>query len=225
MLPFTRAQFLAVFVDYNTAIWPAQWLAVALGLALVLLLWRAPSDGGRWVGLGLAAMWAWTGVAYHGLFFAAINPAAGLFGGLFVVQALLLAHAALRAGLRFGPGSHGAAAVGQPRHMHRWLGWALVLYALLLYPLIGTVSGHAYPELPMFGVTPCPVTLFTVGVLLLAELPLPRRLLVVPLLWTLVGGSAAWLLGIVQDWPLLASAPVLLWLGLVARRPAVPANA
>jgi hypothetical protein len=57
----------------------------------------------------------------------------------------------------------------------------------------------------MFGVTPCPITLFTFGVLLLAQSPLPRRLLVIPLLWALIGGSAAWLLGVAQDWPLLIS--------------------
>lgn len=38
MLPFTREQFLGVFNDYNTAVWPAQVVACVLGLAVVAAL-------------------------------------------------------------------------------------------------------------------------------------------------------------------------------------------
>ena len=48
----------------------------------------------------------------------------------------------------------------------------------------------------MFGVTPCPVTIFAFGVL--AAKPLPRLVLVIPLAWSLIGGSAAVLLGIAR---------------------------
>lgn len=204
-MPFTRDQFLTVFADYNAAVWPAQVLAYLLGLAIVLALRQAPGVRRRVVGPGLAAMWVWTGVVYHGVYFSAINPAAYGFALLFVVQGLLLLHAALlRADLRFTPASGWRAA----------LGWALVAYAALLYPLLGTVTGHRWPALPMFGITPCPVTLFTFGVLLLTRDPVPRRLLVLPFAWALIGGSAAFLLGVPQDWPLLiggVAAAALLW--------------
>jgi hypothetical protein len=36
----------------------------------------------------------------------------------------------------------------------------------------------------------------------------PRRLLAIPLLWSLIGGSAAFLLGVPQDWLLLFSGVV-----------------
>jgi hypothetical protein len=62
----------------------------------------------------------------------------------------------------------------------------------------------------MFGITPCPVTLFTLGMLLLTVDPVPRWLLIVPVSWSLIGGSAALLLGIPQDWPLLLSGIVTL---------------
>lgn len=203
MLPFDRAQFFAVFADYNRAIWPAQAAAYLLALAAVVLMARRARAAERAVPALLALMWAWTGIAYHALFFAAINKAAVVFAALFVLQALGFAQVALHHGLRFSV----------PRGARAACGWALVAYAGIVYPLLGMATGHGWPALPMFGVTPCPVTLFTFGVLLLAQPPLPRRLLVIPWLWALIGGSAAWLLGVMQDWPLLISGVLVVsWL-------------
>jgi hypothetical protein len=75
---------------------------------------------------------------------------------------------------------------------------------LIVYPLLGLYAGHGYPRVPMFGITPCPLVLFTFGTLLLAS-RVPGWLLFVPAAWSLVGGSAAFLLGVPQDWPLLFS--------------------
>ena len=48
-----------------------------------------------------------------------------------------------------------------------------------------------------------PVTLFTFGMLLLTIRPVPNWLLVVPAIWSLIGGSAAIVLNVPQDWLLL----------------------
>ncbi len=209
MLPFTREQFLGVFADYNTAVWPAQVAAYVLGLIVVAALLRPSPVGHRVVASVLAAMWVWTGVAYHGFFFAQINPVALVFGALFVVQGVLFVIAGVaRRRLVFG---HSAGFVSV-------LGWVLVVYAAVLYPLLGQSTGHAYPAQPMFGITPCPVTIFTFGVLLLTTAPVPRWLLIIPLAWSFVGGSAAFMLGVPQDWPLLFSGLSLLLLALRDRR-------
>jgi uncharacterized protein DUF6064 len=201
MLPFSREQFESVFGDYNVAVWPVQWLACLLGAAIMLMLLRPSRGRDRGVGAGLAVMWAWTGFAYHGLFFSTINKAALVFGVLFVVQGAMLFHAGvLRGQLRFGRVPRGRA----------WLGWSLLIYASVGYPVVGLWTGHRYPEMPMFGITPCPVTLFTVGCLLLASVPVPRRLVAIPFVWSLIGGSAAFLLDMPQDWPLLLSALAIL---------------
>lgn len=195
MLPFTHEQFVAVFAAYNTAVWPAPLLAYALGAVMLWRLVRTAPDSGRWIGLGLAAMWMWTGVGYHWVHFTAINKVAWVFGALFVVQGMQLAVAALQSRLSFSPWAHTKA----------WLGWGLLGYAALAYPLLGLAAGLRYPAMPMFGVTPCPLTIFTFGLFLLAASPVPRRLFVIPLLWSLVGGSAAFLLDVPQDWLLLFS--------------------
>jgi hypothetical protein len=201
MLPFTLEQFIGIFVAYNIGVWPAQVVAYLAGVGMIVLVLRPSKTGSRIVGAALAAMWVWTGVAYHGLYFSAINKAAPIFGALFVLQGLLLFHAAvISRRLRFGPS-------GSPM---AWLGWAFVIYASIIYPLIGLWTGHRYPGMPMFGITPCPVTIFTVGLLLLTTAPVSRWLLLIPFIWSLIGGSAAFLLGVPQDWPLLLSGIAIL---------------
>ena len=154
----------------------------------------------------LAAMWGWTGIAYHWLFFSMINKAAFVFGAAFVVQAALLLFTALRRermALQFSADLSGV------------VGAALIAYAVIFYPVIGWLSGHSYPSAPMFGITPCPVTIFTFGVFLLSRKRVPWWLLVIPFVWSIIGGSAAVLLKVPQDWVLLlagvATLVVLRW--------------
>lgn len=200
MLPFTRDQFLAIFAAYNGAVWPAQIVAYALGAALVALVFPRSARSDRLVAAGLALMWLWTGIAYHGVFFAAINTAAYVFAALFVIEAVALAYfGVVRVDLRFAP----------PAGLPGWLGVLFVTYAAILYPLVGLLTGHAYPHMPIFGITPCPVTLFTFGMLLLTKARVPAWVLIVPFLWSLVGGSAAFALAIPQDWLLLVSGVVV----------------
>lgn len=70
--------------------------------------------------------------------------------------------------------------------------------ALLIYPLVGNVSGNSYPYSPTFGV-PCPTTIFTFGLLLWADKGAPRYVILIPLLWSLIGMFAAVYLGIWAD--------------------------
>ena len=203
-MPFTRDQFLAVFVAYNEAVWPAQVWAYLLGLLMAALIIWPSAQRSRLVAAGLAAMWLWTGVAYHGMNFSAISNGAWGFAALFVVQGLLFVEAGvLRGRLAFSPRK------GRTGWLV-WTGWTLVAYASVGYPRAGQIFGHGYPAMPMFGITPCPVTLFTFGLFLLTTEPIPRRLLVIPVIWSLIGGSAAFLLGIPQDWPLLVSGVTVL---------------
>lgn len=206
MLPFSREAFIGVFVDYNLSVWPLQIVAYAVGVGMVALLFRSSSLSGRLMAAGLAAMWLWTGVVYHGIYFSTINPAAVLFAILFAIQGVaFLYFGGVRGQLQFAP----------PSGTISWIGAALVGYAAILYPIIGLRVGHGYAELPMFGITPCPVTIFTFGLLLLTTGRFSRWLLVIPFLWTLVGGSAAFLLGIPQDWLLLVTGVIagslLIW--------------
>jgi hypothetical protein len=209
MLPFDRAAFLDVFSAYNEAVWPAQPIAWLVGVAALAALLGGEDRLQRFALWALAAMWLWTGLAYHWLFFSEINPAAILFGLLFALQAALLALVAAGRELAFRfaprPGAAGA------------LGAALIGYAAIVYPLVDLALGH-WPRMPAFGISPCPLALYTLGLLLLARPRPPGWLWAVPVAWSLIGGAAAFLLGIVQDWVLLASGPAALMLAYFPRR-------
>ena len=186
-LPFSHDAFLDVFAAYNTTWWPAAlalWIAT---LAAVVQLVRGRARGEGLAAL-LAAHWGWSSVVYHAGYFAAINPAAPLFAALFLVQSLaFLWTGVVRRRLAFAwhnSWRHGLAAV--------------LLLVALGYPALARLTVDAWPRAPTFGV-PCPTVLFTGGCLLAATPPVPRGLLVIPGLWSLIGGSAALLLGVRID--------------------------
>jgi hypothetical protein len=197
-MPFTHEQFLDVFARYNVALWPAAaalWLASA---AAFIWLLRAGRSAARPIAALLAVHWAWAGIAYHAAFFTRINPSAWLFAALFLIEAVLLvSFGVVRARLRFSRGA-------SLRHL---LGFGFIGYGLL-YPAIGLAAGQVFPRAATFGV-PCPTTLLTAGFLLTLEPPLPRVVAIIPILWALVGGSAALLLRVPADWALFAAAVAL----------------
>jgi hypothetical protein len=90
----------------------------------------------------------------------------------------------------------------------------LLVYGLA-YPAIGVALGLEYPRMPVF-VVPCPTTLLTAGFLLLTAPGWPRPGNLIPIVWTAVGGSAAFLLDVRADFALVA-AGVFLLLKTVAR--------
>ena len=187
-LPFSPQQFLTVFRDYNTAIWPIQIVAYLLGLVAV----RLAITSGRGASQILSIFWLWTGGVYHLIFFQPINSAALLFGIAFLFQGTLFARESLYFAWR--------------QDVYGKVGATLIIYAMVVYPLLGFALGHGYPSSPMFGVTPCPTTTFTFGILLWTRHEIPVSILIIPALWSIVGFVAAIKLGIIEDTGLLVAA-------------------
>jgi hypothetical protein len=189
-LPFSREHFFDLFAAYNGALWPAVvalWVASLLA-GVWLLSSRRSHD--RWISGLLALHWAWSAVAYHVVFFTRINPAAWLFAAIFLLQAALF----------FWSGViRGHVSFMSSRTAWTPIGWFLVAYALL-YPAINAGEHGSVLKIPTFGL-PCPTTIFTAGLLLLAA-PRSRTLAIVPIIWSAIGGSAAFLLGVTADYAL-----------------------
>ena len=80
---------------------------------------------------------------------------------------------------------------------------AMLAYALAIYPVLVAADGHAYMASPTFG-TPCPVVIYTFGLLLLIR-TVPAWLLVIPALWSIIGSTAMFAFGVLPDAGLFVS--------------------
>lgn len=173
-----------LFARYNPSVWPAQVVAYALAGLVVWSIRRRPGPTtDRFVSGALAASWLWLGVVFFGRHAATTAPLlAALYGAMFVAQAVLFVRAGV-VGERL--------AVRPDRSLAARVGWSALAYALVVYPLLGLVLGHGYPESPLVGTAPCPTTIATFGLLLLVRPPLPGHLLVIPMIWAVLAPLAA----------------------------------
>jgi hypothetical protein len=206
MLPFTIDQFFGVFEQYNQAIWPIHIVAYMLGLAAIILTVKKMRYSDQAISVILACFWAWMGIVYHLMYFSTINGAALGFGVLFIIQAIVwLLFGVIRPKLAFQLDTN----------PYVLTGILLIVYAMLVYPVLGTLLGHGYPRSPSFGVAPCPTTIFSFGLLLLTNAKVPKSVLVIPFLWSLLGFTASFLLGVREDSGLVVagvlSVGLLLW--------------
>lgn len=201
--PFTIGEFLAVFEAYNAAIWPVQIAAYGIGAVAVAALLIRRGTSVRLAVAALAFLWAFTGIGYHLLFFSRINPIAPIFAALFALQAVLFMASALRPGnLRFELAAD----------MPSVAGLTTIAYAVVVYPILGLWAGHGWDAGPMFGVAPCPTTIFTIGLLMMARGRWRLWLSIIPFLWSLISLAAALQLWIPEDLAMPVAGFVLAWL-------------
>jgi hypothetical protein len=181
-LLFSRETYHRLFELHNDAVWPAQLVAAALGIAILALLLRPGIAQGRAIAAILAACWLWVAWAFHLERYATINWAATYFAAAFAAQAVLLAWwGVVRGRLVFRPGRD---RVGQA-------GLLVFLFALAFQPLVGLLFGRSWPGVEVFGVAPDPTVVATLGLLLTAERT-PWGSAAIPVLWCAVGGATLW---------------------------------
>jgi len=193
MPPFNLEQFLQVFANYNTAVRPAQIFILQLALLIIYFAVKKKTISDKFISVLLAIFWLWMGIVYHSIYFSTINKAAYLFGTLYIIQAFLfIYYGVMKTSLSFN----------FRKDIFGITGSVLILYAIILYPLIGYFLGHTYPNTPTFGL-PCPTTIFTFGILLWTTKSVPFPVLIIPFIWSVVGFSAVVYFGMYEDIGLL----------------------
>lgn len=195
-LPFTIEQFLEVFKNYNLSIQPIQIITYVIGIIALTITIKKTSQSDRIISVILSFYWLWMGILYHIIYFSQINKLAYAFGVLFIIQGILFIIIGIfkdRISFHFKP------------NIYSLVGSIFILYAMLIYPIIGYIIGHGYPNSPVFGVAPCPTTIFTFGLLLWTDKRVAKYLLIIPLIWSFIGFFAALKLGILEDIGLLVA--------------------
>lgn len=207
-IPFTIGQFLSIFQHYNFSVWPMQVLLLVSAIVTIYVILKKTKHSNRIATVILAFLWFWMGIVYHLLHFTSINKAAYLFGSAFIIQALLFLYSGLlKSNLSF-------------RYQHNIygiMGSLFVVYSLVIYPGLAYIFGHNYPQMPTFGV-PCPTVIFTFGILLWMDRKIPKYLLIIPFLWSIVGFSAAINLQIKEDFGLFIAGLLSLLLIVIRER-------
>ena len=197
MLPFTAEVLFSLHGRYLSAQWLPIGVVLIVTLAAVLAVALCRAQRGRLSGGLLAIGWLWVGAVFHLQYFATLNFAAPVYGGMFLLQAALLAwQGPVRSRL---PMCRRQDAVGRA-------GLLIALYALAIYPLLDLSDAGTIDTLRLAGTAPGPTALLTLGLLLQLQRPVPLYLLVVPVAWALVAGFSGWVLGLTADLLLPVSA-------------------
>lgn len=207
-IPFSIDEFLNVFENYNLSLWPIQLFFYVLALLAITVIFKRSFKSSKIVMSILTFFWIWMGLVYHILYFSQINKMAYLFGILFIVQGFVFLYFGVikqTIQFEFNLNLSGIVAI------------VFLTYSLVLYPLIGHVVGHIYPRTPTFGV-PCPTTIFTFSLLLYSVHRIPWYIIIVPLLWSIIGFSAAINLSVKEDFGLVI-AGVLSTIILLVHKP------
>ena len=207
-LPFSLGDFLNVFKTYNQSIFPLQIVFYFIAFLSVFFLFTGNKNLNKIISITLSFFWLWMGIVYHIIFFSTINKTAYIFGAFFIFQGIMFAVCGLiRKKLSFE----------YRKSNFNYMGIIFLLYALIIYPVLGYNLGHVYPYSPTFGL-PCPTAIFTFGILLFTNEKMPVHTLIIPLLWSVIGFTAAINLIIYEDTGLLIAGLTTFTLLLISNR-------
>jgi len=197
-IPFTTEQFFEIIEKYNVALFPLQLVIILLGILSVILLHSSKNYKNKFIGSFLGFLWIWIGIAYHLVFFTAINKAAYAFGALFILQGLFFIFETYsRKKLEFKFNGN----------VTDFIAYFFLIFGLAIYPILIYFLENSLETTIALGL-PCPSTIMTFGFLMLTTRKFPKYLLIIPALWTIVGTSAAINFDVYPDFLMVISAIV-----------------
>jgi hypothetical protein len=211
-LLFSERVYWRLFELHNHAVWPAQLVALALGVVVLFFLFRPHAWSGRIVAVTMAVAWLFVGWSFLWNTYATINWAARYAALAFGAEALLLAWLG---------GVAGRLPLSFRRNRSSLLPLAIIVYALFLHPLIAVVAGRPIASAEILAVAPDPTAIATLGLLGLSTGGGAVLLLtVVPMAWCLVSWATLATMGAWEGW-----IPLTALLLAVATRPWLRAEA
>ena len=187
-ITFTLEQMLNTFANYNNTIFPLQIFVYLLGIVALLFVFKQKEYSSRIIFGILSFLWLWTGIVFFMQYFGPIYKPAYGFGVVFIIQGIIYLVSYFKSQVSFN----------YNKDVFSLVGIIFIVYAMIGYPLFGYFINHTYPQIPPFGLTPCPLVVFTFGLLLLTNTKVPKSLFVIPFLWS-VSGFIPVYIGIWED--------------------------
>jgi hypothetical protein len=195
-LLFSPRTYYRLFELHHRAFWPLQIVTLAAGALMLFLAARGGRGPSRGAVSIAAAVWLWVAWSWHVQRYATINWAADWIGAAFALEGLLLLSAGV-ATTRFRFPS--------PDRVGRRLGLGMTMLALAVQPLAGVLAGRTWSQIEVFGITPDPTAIATLGLLLAGDRH-RTGLAVIPILWCLLDGATLWALEAPDAWVMPAAA-------------------
>ena len=174
-LLFSPRVYWRMFELHNHSVWPMQYIAMLLGLAILISLLKPRPWSDQVIAAGLALAWAWVAWSFLWMRYATINWAILYVAPAFAIEAVLLVLVGAGGGLAFELDRRVAAGIGL----------ALFLCALTLHPLTPLLDGRSLRGAELFAIAPDPTAIATLGLLSLASRPTAAWLCIVPAAWCL----------------------------------------
>lgn len=176
--------------DYNNTIWPAQIITYLLALFLLFTSVKSRKITNTLNTVIIALLWVWNGAVAQLMFFGDFQRQYYIWGILWLIQAILFIYFGIFK-------DHYEYKIKNDKYSY--FGIAFIIYALVVYPFIGYLSGHGYPQTPVFGVVPCPVVVFTFGALLFVDRRIHLPVFIFPLIWAILSLYPIIMMGIFAD--------------------------
>ena len=202
-LLFSPRTYYRLFEIYNAAIWPAQIVALGLGLTILALLRRGGAARARLIAGILSGCWLWVAIAFHATRYATINTVAVSFAWAFGLEAaLLIWTGVVRGRLTFERPADPASRAGL------WI----FLFALAIEPLVGPVLQRGWRQVEIFGMAPDPTAVATLGILLLVTGRGRWTLMIIPAIWCAITGATLLAMKAPDAWIPPLAALLAVWL-------------
>ncbi|RKY74631.1 hypothetical protein DRQ12_13025 [candidate division KSB1 bacterium] len=199
----TSEEFWKLIHKYDAAIFPMQFIFSIAAVVLVVFMVKKPSARlNRWINLFLVLCYLWIGVVFFLVHNKDLSIKMHYFQPIlmFIIAFLFALDLFLkRTNFKFSN-----------NHCHNSIMLFFMAYSIIGYPLIGWLLGHPYSVkiygdfsiwVPIFGVYPCPTTIFSLSLLSLA-LPQGDKKVMIPLLfWGLfsIMGPPLRIYGVYED--------------------------
>ena len=139
--------------------------------------------------------WVWIAWAFHWYSYAPLNWVGAYFAAAFALQGLLLILSAVGLSMREDERPAGVAWDGLA-----WSGYGLIAFAVIGMPLLGYMAGlwlggRAWFGLALFGSSPDPTALATLGLIAIVRPRFAWMLVILPTLWCLTSAATLAVLG------------------------------